>query len=180
MAYVHLPYHHIFIVVDLKSRLEGRIDRQALIKYLKDNPQEKVVLFDIAVNEDMPLGWRAAWMLRHIASPNEPLFKTFLPMAVNSIHLFDDSKQREWLKIVSKLDVPQELQGILYDHCVNVWLDISKHAALRISAFQWIARMVSIYPDLISEVKLLMAPEYVDALTPGIQGTFKKLIKVFD
>jgi len=163
--------------MELKSRLEGRIDRPKLIEYLKNDPSQKVELFTIAVNEGEPLGWRAAWMIRHVAEPKDPLLQKFLPEVINGIGSYDESKQREWLKIVVKMEVPEELQGELYDHCVNIWLDIGKHAALRISAFQWMVKLVEMYPELASEVKLLMTQEYVEALTPGIQGTFKRLAK---
>ena len=163
-------------LTDLKSTLLGRFNKEKFIRTVQSDPGRYQELLRFSLSDEIPLGWRAAWILRHVLDPEEPQLLSMLPTVIKHIGSYDESKQREWLKILSKLNIQEDLEGHLYNTCVEVWLNVRNHSALRISAMQCIVRVIRKYPELKEELLHITQSEFLDPLTPGIRRTFNKLV----
>ena len=162
---------------DLKTLLLGRFNKDLFIESVKADEKKYQELLKFSLSNEIPLGWRAAWILRHVFRPQEPGLKAIIPHIIRDIQTFDESRKREWLKILSKLDIEEALEGELYDKSVEIWLNIHNHSALRISAMQCIVRFIKKYPELKEELDHITEPEYLEVLSPGIRKTFEKLTR---
>ena len=73
------------------------------------------------------------------------------------------------MKIVIRMPLGDEQEGRLFEIALQQWQDPERQSSVRCMAFRFMAEMVEKYPDLAVEVKLLLRPNLVDPLYPGIR-----------
>ncbi len=148
-----------------------------MIDYLKSNPDDFDELISLSFLDKQPYSWRAAWLLRDYIKINDPRIIPHINTIVDKLPTVGDSQKREFLTILRKMELPEDLEGRIFDHCVNIWEDISKQPSVRINALKLIVKIMEKHPDLKNEMSFLLQSQYTDQLSPGIKHSIKKLIK---
>ncbi len=148
-----------------------------MIDYLKTNPDDLDELITLSFLDKQPYSWRAAWLLRDYIKKNDSRIIPHISTIVEMLPAVRDSQKREFLTILRKMDLPEDLEGIIFDCCVNIWEDISKQGSVRINALRLIVKIMEKHPDLKNEMSFLLQSHYTDQLSAGIKHSIKKLIK---
>ncbi len=139
-----------------------------------------MLMVEIATSNPNPLSWRAAWLLNDCMENNDPRIKPLLKIVIQSLNHKKDGHQRELLKIIYRMDVPEELEGVLFDKCVSIWESTKKTPSVRIMAFKVLIKTAVKYPALKNELKLLTQKHYTESLSPGIKRSLTKMISLLN
>lgn len=159
----------------LEDILTNRICKDEMIAFVEQHPDQFKNLVEIAITKDEQKAWRAAWLLSGCMLKND---KRIRPHAKNLIEAICDKKdghQRELLKVLSKIEVTEDLESLLFDTCIVIWKTIAKSPSVRIVAFRLLLKIAQKYPELQNEIQLLSEDYYTETLTPGVKASFNKL-----
>ena len=163
--------------MEIQDKLNGRIDKQEFIIYLKNNPTQFNNAIKIALGNDPILAWRAAWVIGHSIDKNDKRIQPIVKKFVEAIDSKKDGHQRELLKIIEKMKVPEDIEGSLFDVCISIWEEIHKSSSVRITAFRVLLNITKKYPELSNEIQFLTQDRYIETLSDGIKHSFYKLTK---
>ena len=163
-----------FDVYELYSR---RRDKDWLVEQLRTRPEAFGVSLHTAINGSGPHGWRAAWILCHAMNTSDNRLQSRVGEIIDAIPEKSDGHQRELLRILHKLTIGEDHEGLLFDVCMALWADLQKASAVRVFAFKHIYNIADRYPELKNEVRLVTDDVYVETLSPGIRSSVRKLIK---
>jgi len=106
--------------------------------------------------------------------PNDPRIRKYIPDIIQFLPACRDNQQRELLKILYLMEIDEEQEGILYNHCVSIWEKRNKQPSARYNAFKMIVKIAKKYPDLHREIEYLTEPQYTENLTAAVRrGIFR-------
>ncbi len=142
--------------------------------YLKDHPEDFPEAIDLAVAERERYSWRAAWLLGNCMEKDDKRVRSSLDRLIAAMPGKPDGHWRELMKIVSKMRLNDEQEGRVFDMAMQQWLDPDKQSSVRWKAFQFMAAMVETYPELAAEVKLVLRPDLIEPLSPGVRRSVSR------
>jgi hypothetical protein len=146
-----------------------------MILYLSNHPKSFEEAVQLALADKQPWSWRAAWLLWSCMEENDSRIKAHIPGFIECMGKKSDGHQREFLKILYLMDIDEESEGILFDHCIRIWEKINKKPSVRFNAFKIIVKISRKYPELSREIGFLTQDHYMDTLSKGIRHSLMKL-----
>jgi len=161
----------------LNQILTDTLRKEEMVSFLKKNPNLFDETLKVSLGDKEPESWRAAWLVKHYMSKNDPRVITNINSILKALPNKKDGHQRELLKILMDMKLSEKQEGILFDKCFTIWEDISKSSSVRGTAFSIIVDIVKKYPELRTEIEFLTQNHYVETLTPGIRNSIVKTIK---
>lgn len=57
---------------------------------------------------------------------NDPRISPYILKIIECLHQKKDGHQRELLKILYRMDLSEEQEGVIFDLCMNVWEQVGK------------------------------------------------------
>ncbi|MFY0598110.1 MAG: hypothetical protein JXR03_00465 [Cyclobacteriaceae bacterium] len=166
-------------MTELANMFAARFSREEMIDKVNESHSSFLECLKIALSDQEPQGWRAAWILGHCTKKNDLRLPVHTDSLIEAIQSKKDGHQRELLKLIFKIHLNDEQEGKVFDQCVTIWETIGKSPSVRYFAFNFIFEIVKKYPDLKGEIDFLTQQEYLDALSPGVRrGIEKKIMKL--
>lgn len=160
----------------LENILTGRLRKQTLVSFLEKHPELFEETVEVSLGDIQPQAWRAAWLIGNYMERNDARLLPHVDSILSKMRNKGDGHQRELLKILNKLELTKDQEGILFDICLTIWEEIHKSPSVRGTAFQTILLIVKKYPELKSEMEYLTQPHYTETLSPGIRHSFYRMI----
>jgi hypothetical protein len=151
--------------------------KNEMISFMRTHPEYFKEAIELAIQDKQPYSWRAAWVLWSCIAKNDPRVREHISRIIENIGKKKDGHQRELLKILLEMDLTQEQEGYLFDHCVSLWEQPEKKPSVRFTAFKFINRTARNYPGLANEILLLGQEKYMQTLSPGVCRSIGKMIK---
>lgn len=146
--------------------------------YLEAHPEDFDKLLGWFTTDSL-YAWKAAWLLACCMDTNDNRVRKHVKGAISVLPKRKDNHQRELLKVLYQMDIPQDLEGLLFDHCVGIWQKVNQQSSVRCIAFKILLQIARRYPELHPEVISLTESHYMDPLTPAIKKSVYKLIEGF-
>ena len=114
-------------------------------------------LWELIRNGAPPLPQRATWVLDAVTEKAPDSLQPYLPEAValllqpnhNAVH-------RNLLKALERTALPEELQGPLYDFCINIRLNPKALPAIQAFSMSLAAKIAAGVPELQEELALVI------------------------
>jgi len=131
---------------------------------------------ELAIADKQPYSWRAAWLLWSCMEENDKRIQKYIKSIVDTLETKDDGHQRELLKILLKMELEEDNESILFDHCMDIWEQINKPPAVRVNALKFIIKIAKKHPELKKEISFLTEDHYLESLSPGAKNSVSKLI----
>jgi hypothetical protein len=151
--------------------------KDGMISFMHAHPEYYDEAIELAISDKQPYSWRAAWLLWSCLKENDPRIQRNIENIINSLTTKKDGHQRELLKILLKMELNEEHEGILFDICVTIWETINKKPSVRFTAFKFILKIARNYPDLSNEIAFLSRNQYLESLSPGVKRSIARMIK---
>jgi hypothetical protein len=148
-----------------------------MIRYLATHSESFIEAIHLALSDKQPYSWRASWLLWSCMEKNDIRVKAHIRSIIECINEKNDGHQRELLKILYLMDIDEEFEGILFDHCIRIWEKINKKPSVRFNAFKVILKISRKYPELSQEIGFLMQDHYTESLSKGVRRSLIKMIK---
>lgn len=152
-----------------------RFNKDEIIPLINSDQNKFNEALAVAFDNNEPKAWRAVWLISKSISKNDARIKPHIKEIISSIPNKGDGHQREFLKILEQMEIDDDFEGELYDHCVSIWMDIGKSPSVRITAFRIIVKMIKKYHELYNEIEPLTQKHFTDTLSAGIKNSFRKL-----
>ena len=165
---------------EMETKLEQILThsyKEKMISYLRKYPEDFEAAIELAIADKQPYSWRAAWLLWSVMDENDGRLQHNVRRIVEVIPFRKYNQQRELLKILYKLEIEEELEGLLFDECVTLWKDIGNQASVRYNAFKLLVKFAQKYPELSSEISYLTGSQYVNSLSAGVKDCVSRMMK---
>lgn len=161
----------------LEKIITQRLSKAEMVGYLKNYPEQMELVTTMAISDQVPHGWRACWMLFHSTDPDDQRLQPYIHALINAIEGKQEGHQRELIKLVTRMNLNDEQEGLLFDRCMCIWESVKKIPSLRVSAFRFLMQVVKKYPELKAEILHVMSNEYLETLSPGIRRSIEKQLE---
>ena len=101
----------------------------------------------------------------------------YIDLIIENLANKKDGHQRELIKILEKMEISVDQEGLLFDRCLKIWKSTEKSPSVRIKSFQLLCHVANKYPELKKEIIHYTSTEYTHNLGKGIQKSFNKLFQ---
>ncbi len=148
-----------------------------MIAYLINHPESFKELIKLTIADKQPYSWRAAWLLWSCIEENDKRIRKYVKDIINVLPIRQDNQKRELLKILGQMEIKEELEGSLFNHCVTIWEKIDKRPAVRFNALKILVKMTKRHPELSKEIISLTQNQYTESLSSAVNKSINKIIK---
>jgi hypothetical protein len=148
-----------------------------MISYMVVHPEAFDEAINLALKDNQPYSWRASWLLWRSIVENDIRVQPYINDIIYSLTTKSDDHQRELIKILQKMVLNNEAEGILFNVCVSVWGEIGKKPSVRFNAFKMIIKIAQNHPELINEIDFITENQYMDSLSSSAKKSIFKMIK---
>ncbi|NSW45985.1 MAG: hypothetical protein HPY79_09255 [Bacteroidales bacterium] len=143
--------------------------KKQMVLYISSHPESFDELLALALNNNSKLSWRAAWMIHHFMHDNDVRLQKHIKKMITLLPDVNESSQREFLKIISRMNIYNKDEGILFNHCISIWEKINKSSSIRYHAIKTVMRIAHKYPELTNEIDFFLQDHYLETLSPAIR-----------
>jgi len=159
----------------LKQKLMSSYKNE-MISFMKSHPEYFEEAIQLAITDEQPYSWRAAFVLWSVIQNNDKRIQKHINKIVNAVKSKNDSHQRELLKILLMMELNEKYEGVLFDLCMNIWEQINKAPSVRVNALKLIIKIANKHPELKKEISFLAQDHYLESLSPGARHSVRKLM----
>ncbi len=150
--------------------------KDEMISFLSSHPEHFDEAIELALSDNQPYSWRAAWLLFDCMEENDRHVVEHVNKIIRTMPDRGDGHQRELLKILLRMELSEAQESRLFDRCMGIWEGIDKSPSVRYTAFRFIAKMAKKYPELSNEITGLTQDWYLDTLSPGVRRSIAKML----
>lgn len=150
-----------------------------MISFLSTHPEYFEEAVNLAITDKQPYSWRAALLLWSCMVKNDHRIQGYVKTIIDTLSDKKDNQQRELLIILQQMDINEELEGLLFNHCVTVWKKMNKKPSVRFNAFKMIVKIAQKHPDLSHEIVFLTQDQYMEPLSLTVKNSISRMIKDF-
>lgn len=161
---------------DLEHKLLNSY-KDEMISFMNTHPEYFEEAIELAISDNQPFAWRAAWLLWSCMKENDQRIQKYIKDIVNSVTTKNDGHQRELLKILLQMDLNKKYEGLLFNVCLDVWEQINKNPSVRLTALKFIIKIAKKHPDLSKEITFLTQDQYLESLSPAVKKSISKMMK---
>jgi hypothetical protein len=141
--------------MDLTHLLNNEIlllRKEEIGSMIGDNRESYDKLFRIAFSREMPICWRAAWIMDYLAELHPWLADRYIEKIWTEIPAgHPDGVTRSCLRLLCRYDIPEDYQGIATDLCLS-WLEQEKvPVGIKAYCMEMLLKIARLYPELGNE-----------------------------
>ena len=165
--------------MDYEKLLEQRYSRETIMeiaRFLLDNQTEISDYLKIMSKGEKGVSQRAAWAFGHagVVDPNIVTnhMPSLLKMLENPKHV---SISRNIYRILQFASISEAYEGVLYDLCIRDLIDPKQPVAVKCFAMTTAFNICKKYPELYSELKLVIE-ENLENSSAGYKSRARKIL----
>jgi len=134
-------------------------------------------LVELAFSREMPVCWRATWILDYLAELHPWLAEKYIERFWAEIPAkHADGVTRSLLRLLTRYDIPEESQGIATDLCLE-WLSLQAvPVAIKAYSMEILLQIAMIYPELSNEF-IAVLEDNAPQNSAGFKARAKHIIK---
>jgi hypothetical protein len=168
------------IILSMKTTLEHILVstyKEGSISYMNAHPEAFEEAITLTVSGTGSCAWRAAGLVWSCMEKNDKRVQKHIKKIIDTLKTADDSRGRELIHILLKMEITEKYEGHLFDLCITIWEDVYRQPSVRINAFKILINIVKKHPDLANEITYLIQSQYMETLSPGVKHSVSKLLK---
>ena len=148
-----------------------------IIHVVGDNPEYFDELIRMILYDHDPVPPRASWAAEGISRNFPRLADKYVYPFVEGLPYFTHpGTRRNVLKMLSRMPIPEELQGTLIDLCFKWMTGEEEPVAVKVFCMDIVARHLGMYPDLRFELREVIEDQYSRS-SAGFQAHGRKVLK---
>ena len=161
----------------LLSSFPSGVEKELYIAEVGTSVRKFETLLDLALHENDPLAWRAAWILDGSDEKFPGMAAGFISKIVSELSdIKSTGTLRSLLRLLCRYDIQEDDQGILIDLCFKYLVSELYPVAVKVHGMQIIYHHVLIYPELKGEL-LTVIREQVANNSVGFKSRGMRIIK---
>lgn len=154
--------------------------KEGMVVYIKKHPNCFDEAIQLILSDKSPYCWRAAWVLNSYIKKNDPRVIPHIQKIIDCFPEKEDGHQRELIRLLMRMNLDEDQEGYLFEHCVNIWEQIGKQSSIRYFAMLYITETIKKYPELKNELTLLTEDHYLEPISSGIRKSVVKLVETIN
>lgn len=143
-----------------QALLDEHSKRQTMriVEFIGADAKKFKQLAEIFLSGEYVLAQRAGWAVSYCAKLNPKLVRPYLAKMLDQLERDDvhDAVKRNVVRILQYVEIPENLLGKVYSHCLDFIEDMDAPIAVRAFALLVAANIAEIEPDLRRELKLIL------------------------
>jgi hypothetical protein len=150
-----------------------------IVNYINDDEGRFETLFSLFLSDEYRVSQRAAMVLSACFDKNPYWFNKHLPTLIqnldmNNLHV---AVKRNTVRILQFVEIPEDQQVALFDHCINYLADAKEPIAVKAFSMQILYNICKEHPQLKTEVIPLLEDVLERNESAGIQSRGRKILK---
>lgn len=151
---------------------EAELVAQSIAK----DPMHVQQLWEWCISEEKH-SWRATWLMDKVYDIDPELVRPYIPKMIALIPtLPDESKLRQYLKLISSESLPQDIPGEFINRCFDLLTESSTAIAVKVHAMQVLYHFSLTEPDIQNELALIIE-EQMEYGSTGFCSRARKILK---
>ena len=152
-----------------------RCTKSQMIAAVRRHPRCFDQALHILLEGKVVYSWRAAWLLNCNMKHHDSRIRKHVDDLVKLLPHRPENEQREILKILLRMEISEDTEGLLLDHCISIWQNPSIRPAVRYYALKLVSNIAVRHPELRHELQLLVQDFHLETITPEIRRSVLKL-----
>lgn len=128
------------------------LKKEDIVSIIGPDPKKFQELFNISFSREMPVCWRATWIMDHLSEVHPWLAEPHIDKIWAEIpEQHPDGVTRSALRLLARYEIPEDYQGIAADLCLS-WLE--KEAvpvAIKAYSMEMLLKIATVYPEFTNE-----------------------------
>jgi hypothetical protein len=166
--------------MDLKAELIREHSKAQTMKiraYIGSDQSRFDKLMQLFLKGEYRVTQRAAWALKFCAEAEPTLILPHLQALVENLkYPLHDSNKRNTIKVLTFIEIPEDLLGELADICFGFLASPKEAIAIRVFSMELLFKICEREPDLSNELKLLIEDHYPHG-SAGFKSKSRKVLK---
>jgi hypothetical protein len=168
--------------MELKKLLDPfpvKEEAKLIAQSIAENPTYMNELWDICINNEKH-SWRATWILDKVYDISPDLVRLYLPQMIELVpSLTNESKLRQYLKLISLEPIPRNISGDFIIYCFNALISTTSAIAIKVYAMQILYNFSLKEPDIQNELALIIE-EQMENGSAGLCSRGRKILKAIN
>jgi hypothetical protein len=116
------------------------------------DPEKFRGLLELSFSREMPVCWRAAWIMDHLSEVHPWLAEEYIGNIWQEIpRQHPDGVTRSTLRLLTRYAIPEDFQGVAADLCLS-WLEkASVPVAIKVYSMEILLKIATAYPEFTHE-----------------------------
>jgi hypothetical protein len=150
-----------------------------IVNYIGDDEEKFAGLMGYFLGDVYRLSQRAAWVVGYCAEYQPQLVAPYIKTMVTLLERKDvhDAVKRNIVRFLQFIEIPKNLRGKTFSHCYELLSDPNEAIAIRCFSMSVAFNIAKDKPDLLNELKVLIAECMKHSPTPGFASRAKKILK---
>ncbi|MDM8161623.1 hypothetical protein QUH73_17540 [Labilibaculum sp. K2S] len=165
--------------MELKKLLDPfpvKEEARLVARSIAENPTYINELWDICISNEKH-SWRATWILDKIYDIAPDLVRLYLPQMIDLVpSLTNESKLRQYLKLISLEPLPSNISGDFINYCFDVLISSTSAIAIKVYAMQILYNFSLQEPDIQNELALVIE-EQMENGSAGYCSRARRILK---
>ncbi|MCF8225495.1 MAG: hypothetical protein K9J30_06425 [Bacteroidales bacterium] len=162
---------------DFLTNNDLRLQKEEIVSIIGPDPDAFNALMEYSLSRQMPVCWRAAWIMDHMAEKHPWLAEPHIDKMWNEIPKeHPDGVTRSILRLLTRYEIPEDMQGLATDLCLN-WLE--KEAvpvAIKVFSMEVLLNITRIHPELRNEF-ITLIEDQLPFNSAGYKARADRIIK---
>lgn len=158
----------------------SKVQMMTIVAYVGDDHLRFQALMTLFLTPDRLLNQRASWPLGKIVDQNPDWYVPYLEELIFVLeHPTHNAVIRNTLKILERINLPEIFQGRIFTLCSEILIKAKEPVANKVYAMSILYHISKSYPELQSELKLLIETQWPES-QPGFKSRGSKILKAID
>lgn len=132
---------------------QTKSNRDRIVNFILDTPKKISELMECFFSEDNRLSQKASWPMTISGDKKPQLLLPYLKEMLNKLdEPVHDSLVRNTIRVFQVIDIPEDLEGDVYDKCFDYLCDPKIAIAIRVFSMTVLSNIALKYPDLKEEL----------------------------
>ncbi|MBN2595241.1 MAG: hypothetical protein JXR82_00480 [Marinifilaceae bacterium] len=168
--------------MELKKLLDPfpvKEEARFVARSIAENPAYIKELWDICISNEKH-SWRATWILDKVYDIAPDLVRLYLPQMIEIVPtLSNESKLRQYLKLISLEPLPSNISGDFINYCFDALISRTSAIAIKVYAMQILYNFSLQEPDIQNELTLVIE-EQMENGSAGYCSRARRILKAIN
>ncbi|WP_422358953.1 hypothetical protein [Reichenbachiella sp.] len=158
------------------AKAHSKENAQTIAKYVGKNAQRFNELMQLFFHDEYRVSQRAAHAVSHCVDKYPKLLEPYISQMIENLKANPKvAIKRNTVRLLQKQEIPEESQGLLLDKCFEYLTSAKETTAVKAFSMTIAHNLTKIYPELKSELKIVIK-DLIQHATPGVINRGKKIL----
>jgi hypothetical protein len=168
--------------VNLRNEIlkeHSKVQCTKIVEWVGSNQQRFDELFSLFLNDEYRVVQRAGWPVSNCVIAHPALITKHWKKLIDNLKNpnLHDAVKRNSIRLMQDIELPEKYHGEIMGICFRYLESPTEALAVKVFSMSVLGNLAKKYPEIKSELKLLIEDQLPDQ-TPGFKSRAKKVLKI--